>query len=443
MVNVKKQLWHVFLWLNWAIIAWFWWDSFGNSLRLGPANVLVAIGSLIGLSAAYLVLLQFFFMGRTPWIERLFGLDKLSRVHHQAGKYGILLIVLHPFFILWGYSSLGKTNFLAQFWQFISTSDDLFLAAAAVAGFLAVVITSLVIVRKRLRYESWYAVHLLAYLSVFGSYGHQTELGTTLTSHQLFYWYWIALYVFVFANQLLFRFLRPIYNTYKHKFFVQKIVRENYNTVSVYIGGINLSAFHIFPGQFMILRFFTKQLWYQAHPFSLSIMPDGNTLRVTVKELGDFTKQVAAIPPGTRLMIDGPYGVFTDLFSLSNKALLIAGGIGITPLRSLMEDMLNKGKDLVLLYGNRTEQDIVFQKELSELSNRFPAQVVYVLSEEKNFPGEKGYIDEEKIKRLVPDYAARDIFVCGPPPMMDKIIGMLKRLGVPQKFVHYEKFSLS
>ncbi len=443
MIRIKKISWHTFLWLNWAIILWFWWDSFSGSFALGSANIILALGSLAGLFAAYLILLQFFFMGRTPWIERLFGLDKLSQIHHQAGKYGILLILIHPLLIVWGYSRLGKISLTSQLINFISSSDDLLKAVLALSGFILVVVSSLVIVRKRLRYESWYFVHLLAYLSVAGAYGHQAELGTTLTSHAIFYWYWLFLYALVFSNQLIFRFLRPIYNFWKHKFFVAKIVRENYNTVSVYIGGEDLNSFNIFAGQFMILRFFAKGLWYQAHPFSLSLAPNGKELRVTIKQLGDFTKQIENLKPGTRLLIDGPYGVFTDFFSLSNKVLLIAGGIGITPLRALLEDMQKKGKDITLLYGNREKKDIVFEQEMDNLTKQHPARVIHVLSEEPGFTGERGYVDEEKIKRLVPDLASRDIYICGPPPMMKAIIQTLNKLDVKSARLHFEKFSLS
>lgn len=94
-------------------------------------------------------------------------------------------------------------------------------------------------------------------------------------------------------------------------------------------------------------------------------MPTGEELRITVKEVGDFTRRVGLLPLGTRIIIDGPYGVFTEWFSVSSKVLFIAGGIGITPIRSLMEQMLRNKKDAILLYANKTRRDIVFKDELS------------------------------------------------------------------------------
>jgi predicted ferric reductase len=180
----------------------------------------------------------------------------------------------------------------------------------------------------------------------------------------------------------------------------------------------------------------------QAHPFSLSYVPKNDELRITVKQLGDFTKQLSEVPVGTKVLVDGPYGVFTDLFAVSEKVLLIAGGIGITPIRAMMEVMLLKHKQVVLLYANRTESDIALRKEVDELAQKYGANVVHILSGDEKFAGERGFVDEEKVKRLVPDFLNRDVYVCGPPPMMNGLIDLFEKLGLPSHQLHYEKFSL-
>ncbi|MEK7120496.1 MAG: hypothetical protein AAB840_00195, partial [Patescibacteria group bacterium] len=127
---------------------------------------------------------------------------------------------------------------------------------------------------------------------------------------------------------------------------------------------------------------------------------------------------------------------------ISNKVLFLAGGIGITPVRSLFEDNLKKGRDAKLIYANRSEADIVFKKELEDLQNKYGVPVVHVLSDKASISGEIGYIDEEKIKRLVPDFRERDVYVCGPVPMMDSLMGILRKIGIPGDKIHFEKFSL-
>jgi len=437
----KKNIWKLFYLFNWAVIAFFWFKSSGYLFSEGPSSMLIAFGRLAGFVGAYMILLQFFLMGRMPWLEGVFGLDVLSRVHQANGKWGIVFLILHGPLLSLGYSGVSGVSVWAQFLDFIQNYDDVFEALIGLILFLVVVVTSLYIVRSRVRYEAWYAVHLIAYLAVFFSFGHQIEVGSSLTESSVFYLYWVGLYAVVFASHIVFRFIRPTYFFMRHRFEVVRVVRESPTAVSVYMTGQDLLRFPVKPGQFMIFRFFAKGFWWQAHPFSLSKVPHGNELRITVKELGDFTERIKDLPVGTKVFIDGPYGVFTDLFGVSSKVLFVAGGIGITPIRSLMEEMLAKGKNVVLLYGNKTANDIVFKGELDELSQRYGSRILYVVSDDPAYGGEKGRIDEEKVRRLVPDYCDREVYVCGPVPMMDSVIALVKKLGVDPVRIHYEKFS--
>ncbi|OGY43865.1 MAG: hypothetical protein A2729_05285 [Candidatus Buchananbacteria bacterium RIFCSPHIGHO2_01_FULL_39_14] len=441
-MKMKKIFWHTLLWLNWGIIFWFWWTNSGKLISPNLADMAIVFGRLAGLVAAYMILLQFFFMGRLPFLERVFGLDKLAKIHKKNGKWGFYFLILHPILLVWGYSRLAKISLVDQFLDFFFNYPHVYLAVIGLILFIIVVISSIKISRSRLRYEWWYFVHLIAYLAVFTSFWHQIRVGTDLLSSQIFYWYWIWLYLFVFANHLIFRFVRPIYNFFRHQFYVIDVVRETYQAVSIYIGGKNLDRFQIHPGQFMIFRFLAKKFWWQAHPFSLSILPEGKQLRITVKALGDFTAQISDLKIGTRILIDGPYGVFTDLFCVSPKVLLLAGGIGITPIRSLFEQMVKKGRDVSLLYLNKTQKDIVFKDELEIIAQHYGGRVKHIISEEPDFSGEKGRIDQEKIQRLAPDYLSREIYLCGPIPMMDATLKILQELGIPRRQIRYEKFEL-
>ncbi|OHA40631.1 MAG: hypothetical protein A3G59_02135 [Candidatus Taylorbacteria bacterium RIFCSPLOWO2_12_FULL_47_20] len=442
MKSGTRKVWKLFLALNAAVILFFWWKTSGLILFENKASTLIAFGRLFGLFAAYSILFQFFLMGRNPLLEKIFGLDKLSRVHHTNGKVAVALILFHPIFLVAGYSLASGIGAWAQFIEFITQYPHVIWAFVGLLLFTFVVASSLYISFRRLKYETWYLVHLAVYLAAFASFWHQIANGTDLLSSRFFYVYWIALYAIVFVSHLFFRFVRPVHVSLKHKFVIAEIRRENYNTVSIYIGGRDLSSFRIKPGQFMIFRFLKRGFWWQAHPFSLSKMPDGQTLRITVKELGDFTRKISKLEVGTKIYIDGPYGIFTDFFGLNRPILFIAGGIGITPIRSLMEEMLRQGKNVVLLYGNKTAQDIIFRKELEELSAKYGSRIIHVLSEDKNFEGEIGRIDQEKISKLVPDFREREVYLCGPTAMMDSVQKGLAMLGVSKSKIHFEKFSL-
>lgn len=181
-------------------------------------------------------------------------------------------------------------------------------------------------------------------------------------------------------------------------------------------------------------------MWY-THPFSLSTAYNGKFIRFSIKSLGGYTKQISTLRKGTSIIIDGPLGLFVEARATRDKYLFLAGGIGITPLRAMTESLVAKGKDVVVLWGNRTENDIVFKKEFDELTKKSGvAKVHYVLATAT--PGyESGFLDKEKIVRLVPDFYTREVFLCGPPPMMKIMIGHLKDLGFDANHIHYEKFS--
>lgn len=440
-LNNKIILITLFL-FNLFVIFFFWLDGSGALFSSGTSGILTALGRLFGLLSVLAVLIQFFLMGRNPFLEEAFGLDKLSRVHSTSGKFAILFIIAHPILLAIGYGMSSGFGFIKQFLFFLSEYDDVDSAGIAALLFLVVVVSSLYIVSKRLKYESWYFVHLCVYVAIFYSIGHQFELGEDLLANNLFYGYWIALYVVVLGSHLAFRFLKPVYNFYKHDFYVDRVVRETTTTTSVYIKGKRLNEFIVKPGQFMIFRFLTKGMWWQAHPFSLSKPNNGEELRITVKQLGDFTNEVPNIKSGTKVIIDGPYGIFTDEFARKKKTLLIAGGIGVTPIRSLFEENLRKNKNTILLYGNRKKDEITFEKEFDGLVIGSGSKVVHILSDDPNFEGEKGRIDQEKIIRLAPDLKDRDVYVCGPVPMMNAIVKTLKDLGLKRGQIHFEKFSL-
>ena len=437
-MNKQKLFWWFFWLFNWLVIFSFWFLTGGFEFS-SLTESFIHLGGLFGLMAAFMILTQFFLMGRNLWLEKTFGLDKLSRFHHLNGKYSLIFLLAHPLFIVSGYSLAAEISFLNQLKFFAFGNDETLKALIALFLFVFVVLSSLIVSLRKLRYELWYFIHLAVYLAVLLSFSHQFEFGYSLTGSSLFYGYWVLLYLLVLFNHLKFRFLRPLLNFYRHGFKVGRIIRENYNVVSIYISGKNLESFRVLPGQFMIFRFLAPEFFWESHPFSLSKPMNGLELRITPKEVGDFTKKLQNLPLGAKVIIEGPFGVFTDNEKVSDKILLIAGGIGITPLRSLAQAMVQKGKDVILLFGNKTRQDIVFENEFKDITG---LKLINVLSDEKNYSGETGYIDKEKIQRLVPDFLEREVFLCGPEPMMDSVISDLKELDFPSAKLHFEKFSL-
>jgi len=427
---------------NLALIV-FWWAVPNGWLEVSSGDLVTALhalGRLFGLIATYCALMQFIAMGRIGWLEPIFGLDKMAIFHRANGMATISFILLHSFLITLTHPLLqGSMNFLS-----VMQLPYVALAMVAEVLFILTVGLSIYIVRKHLKFEAWYAVHMLNYLAIALVPWHQLTNGGDFLTNEAFANYWIGLYLFTAACVLYWRFAKVFIKSVRHQFTVQKIVKETPTATSVYIAGRQMDKFKAKGGQFVLVRFLSKKLWSQEHPFSLSRLPDGETIRLTIRQLGDFTNEVPNILPGTKVAVSGPFGAFTHQKRETQKILYIAGGIGITPIRSMIEQQVSMGEkaNAVLLYGNRTEADTIFMEELGELSRLTAMPIHNVLSEQKGYTGENGFVDQEKIARLVPDVSERDVFLCGPPPMMAAIVKQLKALGVPDKQIHYERFSL-
>ena len=208
--------------------------------------------------------------------------------------------------------------------------------------------------------------------------------------------------------------------------------------VSLRLTGRNLDRLGARPGQFFLWRFLTRDGWWKSHPFSLSAAPDGRSLRITVKGLGDFTKPIASIPLGTRVVAEGPLGVFTLDARRLDRVALIAGGIGITPVRALLEELRG---DVTSSTASSREEDVVFRDELRRSRGERGFAVHYVVGDHAA-PGGERLASAEHLLELVPDLTDRDVYVCGPPAMADFVVRSVRRAGVPRSHVHAERFAL-
>jgi ferredoxin-NADP reductase len=219
---------------------------------------------------------------------------------------------------------------------------------------------------------------------------------------------------------------------------VARVVEEAPGVVSVEIGGRYLDRLRAQAGQFFSWRFLTRDRWWEAHPFSLSAAPDGRRLRITVKGLGDYTAALRAIPPGTRVIAEGPFGSFTTAARRRPRVALIAGGVGITPIRALLEDMPGEPGDITVVYRALRPEDVILREELDELAGRRGVELHYVVGDHREA---RELLSPEHLLELVPDIAARDVYVCGPPAMTEATRASLDRSGVSRRHIFTERFA--
>jgi predicted ferric reductase len=424
---------------NAAGIAYLW-AAAGNLSHGDAGDVFTSVARITGLLCAYLALIQVLLLARIPQLERAVGFDRLTIWHRWNGHATVDLLILHVLFSVWGYALMDKLSIGGEISTMLGGGiyPGMITATVGTGMLIAVVATSLVIARRRLRYEWWYAVHLLAYAGIALGWFHQIPTGNELVLDTVAADYWRALYVATLAILVVFRVLAPVAQALTYRLRVADVVEEGPGVVSLRIEGRRLDRLKAKPGQFFLWRFLTWDRVWTCHPFSLSKAPDGRSLRITVKALGDHSAKLATVRLGTRVAAEGPLGVFTEAARRRERILLIAGGIGITPIRALMEEVRG---DAIVVYRVVRDDDVIFRDELDAIAARRGLTLHYVVGDHSTPEGAR-LLEPEHLHELVPDLVGRDVYVCGPPGMTDAVLPRLRAAGVPRRHIHAERFAL-
>jgi len=355
----------------------------------------------------------------------------------MGGRYVVCLLVAHALFIVLGYSLTTGVSPLSQTHSLLFGYADVMMATVALGLFVGVGVVSMRAVRPRLRYETWYYLHFYTYLALALSFAHAFANGAQFMNSAPARVYWATLYAGVAALVLWYRFGVPIRQNLRHRMRVVHIVQEGPGVASVVISGRRLDELGTQSGQFFRWRFLTRHGWWQSHPYSLSAPPHPNYLRFTVKALGDHSATVPKLAPGTWVVAEGPYGAMTQQRRTQRKVLLVAGGVGITPLRALFESLPAAPGDVTLLYRAGASQDLVLRHELDTIASTHGHRVHYLVGHRG---GKSDPFVGDRLRRLVPDVRSHDVFVCGPPGMTDAAVASLRRCGVPAPRIHSEEF---
>ena len=412
----------------------------------GPAAALTSLGRLTGLVASDLLLVQVLLMARVPVLERSYGQDELARLHRLVGFSSFSLVLAHVALIGLGYAGADGRGYLGVVGELWSMTWDLAGMLLAVAGTLCLVLvvgTSIRAARRRLGYESWHLLHLYAYLGVGLALPHQLWTGADFLANRLATAYWWTAWAVTAAAVVTYRLGLPLYRTLRHRLVVQAVVPEAPGVVSVHLAGRHLDELPARAGQFVLLRFLGAPGASRAHPYSLSAAPSPHLLRVTVKDLGDDSRLVAGLRPGTRVLLEGPYGRLTAERRSTRGVLLLGAGIGITPLRALAEELPQGPGDVVLVHRVRSLQEAVFRGELEHLARTRGLRLVLL-------PGPRGGTSwapaglgdgAAALRAVVPDVSEREVYVCGPDAWMTGALEAARAAGVPAERLHAERFT--
>ena len=416
-------------------VALWWFDTPGGSLH-GTGAVLTAAGRITGMAAGFTLIAQVLMTSRVAWLETWVGAHNLLRWHRSMGAYVLIMVLVHIACVVVGYAGTDHEPVVREGWTILTTFDDIMSATVATGILVGIGLLAIRAVRRRLPYELWYFLHLATYLILLLAYGHQFADGQELSKGGVAHGYWTGLYALAVACLVWGRVIEPLSVNLRHRLRVVDVVGESGDMFSIYIGGRRLDALEARAGQFFRWRFLTGGCWWQSHPFSLSAAPNRRFLRLTVSAVGDHTRRLRRLRPGTRVLVAGPSGTFTADRRTKPAALLIAGGSGIAPIRALMEEM---PRGTLVLYRARSAEDLVFRAELEALAWQRGMGVQYVLGS-RHDSGPRRLFTPAGMRELVPDVTHRDVYLCGPPGLVAAAVKTLRRLKVPKRQIHLDPF---
>ncbi|WSU86897.1 ferredoxin reductase family protein (plasmid) [Streptomyces globisporus] len=402
----------------------------------GGKNGTLTAAKLFGMLAALLMLTQLLLVSRLPWLDRRIGMDRMTAWHRWVGFALLWTILVHAFLVVLGYAVLDGATLARTFLALGSVPASL-LGMAAAALVVAAAGFSARRLRRRVTYETWHRVHLLLYGSIGLAFVHQLLEPSAFQSSAPARAYWWLLWILAFGSVVAGRLVVPVRRNLLHRFRVAEVTPESDDVVSVRVTGRHLDRLPARAGQFFVWRFPGHHSWWWANPFSLSVAPGGESLRLSARVVGDATAGLRGLPVGTRAVLEGPYGALTLVHRSRPGVLYIAGGMGVTPIRSLLEE--ETGDDVTVIYRARSADDAVLLHEIRGLVSARDWRL-YVFTG-RSQDGVRPF-EPTNLAAIVPDVASRDVYVCGPPAMTSGVLAALRALRVPRRQVHAEKFTL-
>lgn len=435
------------LWLVLLAVTALWVHGGGVQDLAAVGSGLTSLGRLTGLIASALLLAQVFLMARVPLVEQAWGQDRLTRVHRRVGFTSFTLMFAHLALITAGYAWDTPAGLWGTLVDFAVDYPGMLLAIAGTAALVMVVVTSFKAARARLRYESWHLIHLYGYLGAGLALPHQLWTGQEFLASPVATAFWWTLWAVTAGAVVVFRALLPLWCSARAGLRVQSVTAAGPHAVTVTVAGRGAHRLHARGGQFFQWRFLDGPGWTRAHPYSLSAAPDGRTLQFTAAVVGDGTDRLWDMRPGTRVLVEGPYGRMHDGARTGRKALLMGAGIGITPMKALLESLPADAGEITVVHRVSDPDDPTLHADLLAAARTRGAR--YIRLEGRRRPGADSWLpasagdvdDVTALRRICPDLAEHDVFVCGAPAWMDLVRRAARRGGVPAERIHDERYS--
>ncbi len=415
--------------------------SSGGLLATTATDWWYTCGRALGIVAAVLMMTQVLLASRAPWIERVLGHDQAIAKHTRLGKVAIVLLIAHALTVTVTTGVYENREPVRQLLMWQQYGWFMLFAQIALAVFVVVWVTSVAAVRLRWPYERWYAVHMAVYVGVAFAVPHQFLEGSTFRMGGFAWWFWAVLWAVSIGSFVAFRVVRPWWLLRRHGLTVESVVTSPSGVTSVTFTGRTVARLGAQAGQFFLWRFLNRELRGQQHPYSLSAAP-GDRLRISVKNSGDGSALVAHVKPGTRVLAEGPLGVFTHSTRTRGSLLLVAAGIGVTPIRAMIEDPLladsEQASQVTVVVRARSREEAPLLDELQQLADERGIRVHVVWGPRGATWGSKN--EAAAIGDYLGSASDTDVYICGPREWAGLVAADAVAAGVHPDAVRFEEF---
>ena len=385
--------------------------------------------------------IQFVLIGRFRPLTYPYGLDVVLKYHRQIALVSIAFVLLHPVLILIEHPArVALLNPFGGTWASR-------LGIGSVAALVALAAASIWRERLGIRYELWRVTHTALGISALVLAQAHVSLAGLYVNTPWKQALWIGSSVALVGLVVHLRLVVP-WRQRRRPWRVVGVRDEGGGTVNLDIEADGHEGLRFEPGQFAYLKVGPSPWTIEEHPYSIASSAE-RTRRLSfgIKALGDFSESVRDIEPGTAVFVDGPHGAFSVDRSQAPGYVLIAGGVGITPMMSVLNTLADRAdpRPILLIYSTSTESELAYSDEIEALKRRLDLETRFVLEEPPHdWDAEQGRITGELLERHLPEERfLRHCFVCGPNPMMDAVERALHAHGVPPTHVHLEKFALA
>lgn len=400
-----------------------------------PGAVANILGIITAMAGTFLALIGLLLIARVPWLEHEVGQDKLTAWHRVVGPWTLILIVAHVLFTTIGYAQASGSGLWAELLDLTFGYGWMLPAMAATLIMVVLGMMAWRPIRRRMSYDTWHIAHMYFYLAVALAFGHQITTGSVFVGHAFATAWWVVLYVLVFGLVVGYRFVVPLVQSWRHDLRVAAVVPVDAATVHVYLAGKQLERLAAHGGQWFSWRFGTRRWWWEGHPYSLSAVLTSTRMRITVRDLGDQSSALRQMRPGTRVFAEGPYGAFRADRRHTDRVVALAAGIGVAPIRALVEELPATVRVDVLYRAHCGPAPLA--DELQELAGRSGGRIrVHALiGTRQQYP-----MTAHLLQHYVPDVAVGDVYICGPSDFLQSARGACADAGVIPARIHDESF---